>query len=103
MKIKFVRDKVLDKARGEVNKFAKGNYPSPLKIIDVVDTTLHKSPAEGYAHEARAFAELTQTPESKALIGLYHGHTYCKKNHFGEPQRKAQTVAVLGNLINKIF
>lgn len=95
LKIKFVRDKVLDKARDEVNKFAKGNYPAPLKIIEVVETALSKSSEEGYAHEAKAFGQLTQTSESKALIGLFHGHTHCKKNHFGKPN-KYETVAVLG-------
>lgn len=96
MKIGFLREKVLDKARSEVNKFAKGHYPAPLKIIDVIGSGLHKSRAEGFNDEARGFAELTQTTESKALIGLFHGHTHCKKNHFGEPTKKAETVAVLG-------
>ncbi|XP_017461500.1 PREDICTED: trifunctional enzyme subunit alpha, mitochondrial-like, partial [Rhagoletis zephyria] len=92
----FVRDKVLGKARETVNKFAKGNYPAPLKIIEVVDSALSKSRAEGFAHEARAFGELTQTTESKALIGLFHGQTHCKKNHFGAPKKKTETIAVLG-------
>lgn len=91
-----MRDKVLGKARETVNKFAKGNYPAPLKIIEVVDSALSKSRAEGFAHEARAFGELTQTTESKALIGLFHGQTHCKKNHFGAPKRKTETIAVLG-------
>ncbi len=91
-----MRDKVLGKARETVNKFAKGNYPAPLKIIEVVDSALSKSRAEGFAHEARAFGELTQTTESKALIGLFHGQTHCKKNHFGAPKKKTETIAVLG-------
>lgn len=96
----FVRDKILGKARETVNKFAKGNYPAPLKIIEVVDSALSKSRAEGFAHEARAFGELTQTNESKALIGLFHGQTHCKKNHFGAPKRKTETIAVLGTYVN---
>jgi len=27
------------------------------------------------------------TDESRALMGLYHGMTACKKNRFGEPSR----------------
>lgn len=36
------------------------------------------------------------TPQSKGLIGLFRGQTECKKNRFGAPQRRVQTVAVLG-------
>ena len=96
MKIQFIRDKILGKAREQVDKFAKGNYPSPYKIIEVVNTGLSKSREEGFAHEARAFGELTQTTESRALIGLFHGQTHCKKNHFGQPKNQVKTIAVLG-------
>lgn len=96
VKYEFVRSKILGKARDTVNKFAKGNYPAPLKIIEVVDSALSKSREEGYAHERRAFGELSQTTHSKALIGLFHGQTHCKKNHFGEPKKEAKTIAVLG-------
>lgn len=96
MKIKFLRDKVTGKAREEVNKFAKGLYPAPLKIIDCVDVALSKPFEEGLNFEVKSFAELTQTPHSKALIGLFFGQTLCKKNRFGKPAKPVQTAAVLG-------
>lgn len=96
MKIQFLRDKVMTKARDEVNKFAKGNYPAPLKIIECIDTALKMPLEEGLRFEAKRFAELSQTPESKALIGLFFGQTLCKKNRFGNPPNPPKTLAVLG-------
>jgi len=39
---------------------------------------------------------LAITPESKGLIGLFHGQTACKKNRFGTHEHPIKTVAVLG-------
>jgi len=52
--------------------------------------------AEGYKAEAKGFADLAVTNECKALIGIYHGMTACKKNRFGKPQKPVQNLAVLG-------
>lgn len=38
----------------------------------------------------KGFGQLAMTSESKALIGLYHGQTHCKKNRFGTPQREVK-------------
>ena len=90
------QDYVLKQARGKVMKQTQGLYPAPLKIIDVVNTTLKKGTAEGYKAESQGFGELAMTKESSALIGLFHGQTACKKNNYGAPQKRAQTLAVLG-------
>lgn len=58
----------------------------------------HKVIREGLEHgteaglekEAEGFGKLSQTNESKALIGLYDGQTYCKKNRYGKPQKKVE-------------
>lgn len=44
----------------------------------------------GLKMEAESFGKLSQTNESKALIGLYAGQTYCKKNRYGKPQKKVE-------------
>jgi len=36
------------------------------------------------------------TPESAALINIFNGHTACKKNRFGLPQKETKNIAVLG-------
>lgn len=36
------------------------------------------------------------TDESKALINIFHGHTACKKNNYGEPKKATKNIAILG-------
>lgn len=50
----------------------------------------------GYEAERNAFGELSATPQSKGLIGLFRGQTECKKNRFGNPPNPAKTIGVLG-------
>uniref|UniRef100_A0A646QG61 Trifunctional enzyme subunit alpha, mitochondrial n=1 Tax=Hemiscolopendra marginata TaxID=943146 RepID=A0A646QG61_9MYRI len=96
LNFKFVQDFIFKKAHDQVMKLTNGLYPAPLKILEVVRTGIEKGPKEGYIAEQTAFGNLAMTNESKGLIGLFHGQTECKKNHFGTPQKKAQTLAVLG-------
>lgn len=92
MKIDFVKNKVFEKAKGQVMKLTKGLYPAPLKILEVVRTGLDKGPVTGYEAEAKGFGHLAMTPESRGLISLFHGQTECKKNSFGKPQRPVKSV-----------
>lgn len=92
----FVRDYVFNQVKSKVIGQTKGLYPAPLKILEVIKTGLEKGPDAGYEAEARGFAELGMTNESKALINLFHGHTSCKKNRFGSPQVDVKNIGVLG-------
>ncbi|XP_071117488.1 trifunctional enzyme subunit alpha, mitochondrial-like [Haliotis cracherodii] len=92
----FGKNFVFKKARGQVMKLSQGLYPAPLKILEVVRTGLDEGKEAGYNAEAKGFAQLGITPQSKGLIGLYYGQTACKKNAFGEPKKEVKTLAVLG-------
>ena len=96
LKYKYAQDFIFNKAKETVMKLTNGLYPAPLKIIEVVRTGIEKGFDEGLIAEAKGFAHLTQTPHSRALIGLFHGQTQCKKNRFGDPAKKPQNVGVLG-------
>ncbi|XP_077186901.1 trifunctional enzyme subunit alpha, mitochondrial [Paroedura picta] len=96
MGIPFVRQQVYKMVTGKVQKQTKGLYPAPLGIIEVVKTGLEQGNDAGYLIESQKFGELGMTPESKALIGLYHGQVQCKKNKFGQPKQQVQTLAILG-------
>lgn len=96
MKYEFAQNLLLNQVRKTVMKQSAGNYPAPLKIIDVVKQTLSKGKSAGYKAEAEGFGELAVTNESNALIGLFHGQTQCKKNAFGVPEVKVNNLAVLG-------
>ncbi len=86
-KYDFVKNYVFDTAKGKVMKMTNGLYPAPLKILEVVRTGLDKGPKGGYEAEHIGFGQLAATSESKALIGLFHGQTECKKNKFGKPAK----------------
>jgi len=95
-KLPFARDFVFNKAKAQVMKMTNGLYPAPLKILEVVKGGIEHPGSKGYELERKGFAELSQTTHSRALIGLYHGQTLCKKNRFGKPDDPAKTIAVLG-------
>ncbi|KAI1722089.1 3-hydroxyacyl-CoA dehydrogenase, NAD binding domain-containing protein [Ditylenchus destructor] len=92
----FIDSVVLRMARDGIIKQTAGNYPSPLKILDVVRTGLVESRNQGYEAEAKAFGELSQTFQSQALIGLFHGSTACKKDKWGDSVPVAKNVGVIG-------
>ncbi|VDP20333.1 unnamed protein product, partial [Onchocerca flexuosa] len=64
-----------------------GNYPAPLKILDVVETGITKGPDLGFLEESEAFGDLTQTTECKALMSIFKGRTECRRNKFGESKK----------------
>ena len=67
-----VKNIVFKKTREKIQKLTKGKYPAPFAIVDCIEAGL-KSPAAGFELEKKEFARLSQTPESKALMGLYFG------------------------------
>uniref|UniRef100_A0A8C0FQ81 enoyl-CoA hydratase n=1 Tax=Bubo bubo TaxID=30461 RepID=A0A8C0FQ81_BUBBB len=96
MAVPFVRQQVYKTVENKVRKQTKGLYPAPLKIIETVKAGLDQGHDAGYLAESQNFGQLAVTKESKALLGLYRGQVYCKKNKFGTPQQEVKTLAVLG-------
>lgn len=62
-----------------------------------------KARSAGYDAEAEGFGELGATSHSKALIGLYHGQTACKKNSFGKPSKPAKYWSILSFFLHVLF
>ncbi|XP_014214551.1 trifunctional enzyme subunit alpha, mitochondrial [Copidosoma floridanum] len=96
LSINFVKEQVFKKAKATVMKQTNGLYPAPLKILEVIRTGIDKGPKEGYEVEAKGFAQLAMTPQSKGLISLFFGQTECKKNRFGAPKTPVKNIAVVG-------
>ncbi|XP_058819370.1 trifunctional enzyme subunit alpha, mitochondrial [Topomyia yanbarensis] len=94
--IDWVKNKVFSKAREQVMKLSGGLYPAPLKILDVIRVGVDKGFEAGSEAERVAFGELSQTSQSKGLIGLFRGQTECKKNRFGKPANPPKNMGVLG-------
>lgn len=62
----------------------------------MIRTGVEKGSTAGYEAERNGFGELSATPQSKGLMGLFRGQTECKKNRFGNPPNPAKTIGVLG-------
>jgi len=96
LKVGFIRDYFFKtQVKAKVMKQTKGLFPAPLKIADVISEGINQN-FGAYKAEREGFGLLSQTKESKALIGLYDGQTYCKKNKWGTPEVAPKNIAVLG-------
>eukprot|EP00939_MAST-03C_sp_MAST-3C-sp1_P003577 g3577.t1 len=89
------RKVLFKKAREMMMKASGGHYPAPAKIIDLVEKGC-ESGFKSYDEEMAGFADLVVSKESKALRSIFFAVTDLKKNRFGEPAKRAETVGVLG-------
>lgn len=96
IRLGFVRDFILDKARKQVNSKTKGKYPAPLRIIDCVEAWAKGDRAQGYAAEAEGFADLLLSPQAEQLIKLFFAITDLKKERFISGRTKPKEVTRLG-------
>ncbi|MDX1676971.1 fatty acid oxidation complex subunit alpha FadJ [Arsukibacterium sp.] len=92
------RNLVFSQALKQTLKKTQGNYPAPIRIIDVVRKGQDSGYAAGLAAEATAFGQLCMTDESAALRSLFFATTQMKKETgAGDTQpHKVRKVAVLG-------
>jgi 3-hydroxyacyl-CoA dehydrogenase/enoyl-CoA hydratase/3-hydroxybutyryl-CoA epimerase len=67
----LTRKIIFQKAREKVLETSKGFYPAPLKILEVLETGAGKGRSDYLAIEAQAFAELSQSIQSKNLQHIF--------------------------------
>ncbi|MDB4987404.1 MAG: 3-hydroxyacyl-CoA dehydrogenase [Myxococcaceae bacterium] len=82
-------------ARNTVGAMSK-NYPAPLKCVDAVQASVRQSFDEGLKLEAKLFAELVQTDESKALRHAFFGERAASKISDVPADTKQRTIAKVG-------
>lgn len=94
-----MRAVIMRKAREGVMEKTRGLYPAPLRILDVVEAGLDQPLDRALPLEARAFGELSVTPESRSLAHVFLASTAAKNDPQlpGDPQaREVKRVAVVG-------
>jgi enoyl-CoA hydratase/long-chain 3-hydroxyacyl-CoA dehydrogenase len=79
-----------------IAKKAGSHYPAPAAILECIKAGVEGGHKAGSAKEAAEFGRLGMTPVSAALRSIFHGQTACKKNPYGKPSRRLDTVGVLG-------
>ena len=90
---------VLDQAKKQVLAKSKGNYPAPLKAIEVIRKTYGSKVESGLKVEAQAFMELVKGPESKNLISVFYLNEKVKKDkgtEGGAAAKEIKRAAVVG-------
>ncbi|MBA6255698.1 MULTISPECIES: fatty acid oxidation complex subunit alpha FadJ [unclassified Colwellia] len=89
---------IFNQATKSVLAKTKGNYPSPLKIIDCVRSGIEKSSVRGYQTEADHFGELVMSPESAQLRQIFFATTDMKKEQGieGVNAKPISQIGVLG-------
>jgi 3-hydroxyacyl-CoA dehydrogenase / enoyl-CoA hydratase / 3-hydroxybutyryl-CoA epimerase len=71
---------IFKKAREGVMSKTHGVYPAPLRILEMVQKGLDRPLDEALAMEAKAFGELSVTPESRSLVHLFFATTAAKND-----------------------
>jgi len=90
------RKLLFDQATKAMLKQTKGNYPAPPAILECAKAGLEAGHTAGSTVERQLFGKLAATSESAALRGIFFGATAAKKNPFGKPDKKVETIGVLG-------
>lgn len=92
----LARKVIFQKAREKVLKTTKGFYPAPLKILDHLEANYGKKRSSFLSAEARNFAELSQTIQSKNLQHIFFLQDTAKKMENKDSIASVKKGAVLG-------
>lgn len=87
---------VFQQAEKETLAKTHGNFPAPVKIIEVVKAFVEGGRQAGFAASASGFAELLFTNEARALIHLFFAQTKAKRNPRANEARPVSTLGMIG-------
>ena len=89
---------LFDQARKRTLEETRGNYPAPLRAIEVVRIGIEEGKQAGLDAEARAIGELATSPVCKNLVHVFLQMEAAKKAPLapGGAARPVEEVAVLG-------
>lgn len=92
----LARKFIFGKAREGVMKQTKGNYPAPLKAIDVMEYAMSAGVERGMQREAEEAAKLVNNEVARNLVQLFFLMEESKKDPYAVPPRDTTHVGVLG-------
>jgi 3-hydroxyacyl-CoA dehydrogenase/enoyl-CoA hydratase/3-hydroxybutyryl-CoA epimerase len=72
---------LFDQARKQLLAKSRGNYPSPERILEVVEKGLAEGYEAGIEAEARAFGELVVSPQAAQLMNIFFAQNALKKDN----------------------
>jgi 3-hydroxyacyl-CoA dehydrogenase / enoyl-CoA hydratase / 3-hydroxybutyryl-CoA epimerase len=92
----ITRSLIFSKARKAVLQQTKGNYPAPLKAIEVMDYAMSNGVQRGMQREAEEAASLVNNEVAKNLVQLFFLMEESKKDPFSSKPAEVREVGVLG-------
>jgi 3-hydroxyacyl-CoA dehydrogenase / enoyl-CoA hydratase / 3-hydroxybutyryl-CoA epimerase len=92
----LARSIIFSKARKAVLKQTHGNYPAPLKAIEVMDYAMSTSVEKGMAREVDEAAALVNNDVAQNLVRLFFLMEESKKDPYTAKPRDVSSVGVLG-------
>lgn len=94
----FTREIIFSKAKENLVKKVHPNFKGPYAALELISKTYGTNLKDGIEKEARAFASIAITPESKNLIDLFFISEEIKKDYKDTKfDKKIQSTAVVGN------
>ena len=94
----FTREIIFSKAKENLVKKVHPNFKGPYAALELISKTYGTDLKDGIEKEARAFASIAITPESKNLIDLFFISEEIKKDYKDTKfDKKIQSTAVVGN------
>ncbi len=92
----LARNVIFGKARKAVLAQTRGNYPAPLKAIDVMEYAMSAGVEKGMAREVEEAATLVNNEVAQNLVRLFFLMEESKKDPFSVKPRDVGYVGVLG-------
>jgi len=94
----FTREIIFKKAKDNLTQKVHPDFKGPHKALELIKDSFGSNLQEGVEKEARAFAHLAITPESKNLIDLFFISEEIKKDFKNTPfDSKIEKTAIIGN------
>ena len=87
-----LRNRILEAARRRTVERTFGNYPAPLRLLDVVKAGYEQGEAAGLAAEREALLPLTQTPATQNLLRLFFLRQGAKRRAFDRLKAKPSPI-----------
>lgn len=98
-RLPYLRDRIFAAAKSQTEAQSFGNYPAPLRLIDVVRTGYERGEDAGFEAERNALGELRDTRPAQNLIRLFFLRQGAKKSltqRISAKPREVKHAAVLG-------
>ena len=95
----LIRNFIFKQAKKGVDKATGGKMPAPYMIINTLKDNYRKDKDIYLNNETENFAKLSETNESKALIGLFNGSNQVKKHDYGKPNNVNNITVIGGGLM----